>query len=74
MKNLNLKTMTTIAGNKDKTWYLLQSEVAVVLGITRQSAAEFLIKNSIPHYLIGKSKKYLLNDIVETVEKSRWKA
>ena len=74
MIKISLKTMEMIAENSNKKWYLLQSEVAVVLGMTRQSTAEFLIKNSVTYYGIGKSKKYFLPDIIEAIEKKRWKA
>jgi len=70
---MNLKTKKQIAQNKDKTWYLLQSEVAVVLGITRQSAAAFIKEKSIPSYQIGKSKKYSLDEVLDVVERTRTK-
>ena len=74
VKNVNLKSLESIARNTNKTWYLLQSEVAVVLGITRQSAAIFLNEQSVPFYTIGKSKKYLLPDVIDAVERNRWKS
>ena len=73
VKKINLKTMEMVAENTKKQWYLLQSEIAVVLGITRQSAGKFLRKHSVPYYGIGKSKKFFLPDVLTIVEKTRWK-
>lgn len=67
------KTIERVAKNTDKKWYLYQKDVAVLLGCTRQKAAAFLEEQSVPYYRIGNSKSYFLPEVLEAVEKTRWK-
>jgi hypothetical protein len=69
-----MKTINQIIQTYNGQLYLNQKEVANLIGITRQKAAEFLISNSIPYYcLTGKSKTYFLPEILEVVEKTKHK-
>ena len=56
-----------------KQFYLNQTEVSTLLGCGRQCATAFLSTHSVPYYCIGKAKIYFLPELLEAVEKTRWK-
>ena len=69
-----MKSIEQVAKNSEIKWYYNQKDIAILLGCTRQKAAEFLIMNSVPYYSVtGKSKSYFLPDILEAIEKTKWK-
>ena len=70
---MNWKTIEQIAQNTDKKWYLNQKEVAIFLGCTRQMAAQFLTERSVPPHYPTKRAVYFLPEIIEALERSRWK-
>ena len=71
---MNWRLIEGLAKNTEKQWYVNQKEVAVILGRTRQVAAAFLAEHSVPFYRVGKAKSYFLPEVLEAVEKTRWKA
>ena len=70
---MNWKLVENIAKNTDKKWYLNQGEVAVILGKTSPYAGAFLSQYGVPFYRIGKEKKFFLPEVIEAIEKTRWK-
>ena len=70
---MDWKTIEQIAKNSDKKWVYAQAEVADLLSIDRHEAARFLQEQSVPYYRIGERKKYFLPEILEAVERTRWK-
>ena len=71
---MNAKTIAQIAQNPETKWYYNQKEAAALLGCSRQTAAVFLSEAAVPYHRIdGKSKTYFLGDILEAVERVRWK-
>jgi len=71
---VNIKSIEQVAKNSATKWYYTQKDISVLLGCTRQKAAEFLIVNSVPYYsMTGKAKSYFLPDVLEAIEKTKWK-
>ena len=56
-----------------KQFYLSLPEVATIFGCGRQCALAFLSEHSVPYYRIGSNKSYLLPEIIEAVETTRWR-
>lgn len=71
---MNWHTIEQIAKNTEKQWYLNQKEVADMLGCSRQTARAFLSEKNVPYYRIGKEKSYFLPELLEAIEKTRWKS
>lgn len=70
---MDLKTIEQLAKHPDLQWTLTQAEVAKRLGRCRQYTASFLEEHSVPFYRVGKEKTYLIWDVLEAIEKTRWK-
>jgi len=70
---MNFKTMEQIAKHPDLPWMLSLSEASRRAGYSRQVMAEFLNAQSVPYYRVGKEKKYFLWEVLEAIEKTRWK-
>lgn len=62
-----------IAKNPDQQWFRNISEVAKILGRDRHDVSAFLKQNAVPHYRIGKAKMYFLRDVLDAVDRTRWK-
>lgn len=71
---MDAKTAELLAKHQEIQWTLSQGEVARRLGCSRQSAATFLEEHAVPFYRIGQKKLYLAWEVLEAVEKTRWKA
>ena len=71
---MNIKSIEQVAKNSTTKWYYNKKDISVLLGCTRQKAAEFLKINSVPYYNItGRAKSYFLPDVLEAIEKTKWK-
>lgn len=71
---MDMKTINQIIKNYDGQLYLNQKETAILIGCTRQKAAEFLIMNAVPYYcLTGKSKVYFLPELLEAIDRTKHK-
>lgn len=67
------KQIEEISKNPDHQWVYIQKEVASLLRCTRQEAAVFLDAQSVPYYKTGRVKKYFLPDIIDALERTRYK-
>lgn len=63
----------SLAGDQKKQFYLNQAEVSRLLGRDPRITGEFLLDAGVPYYLIGRAKMYFLPEILEAVEKTRWR-
>jgi len=70
---MDFKTMEQLAKHPDLQWAINQTEVAKRLGCSRQLAGEFLRENSVPFYRIGQKKMYLVWEVIDAIEKTRWR-
>ena len=70
---MDFKSIEQLAKHPGIQWTLNQGEVAARLGCTRQFAAEFLEESSVPFYRVGKKKLYLVWEVMEALERTRWK-
>ena len=68
------KSMSTPQDGKPQTqFYFKLCELARMMGVDQGLAREFLIEHSVPHYRIGKTKSYLLPEVQDAIDKTRWK-
>lgn len=70
---MDWKSIKGIAESRDKKWFYIQKEVAVLLKRSRQEAAAFQKAQSVPFYCNGRVKKYFPPHIMEAVESTRLK-
>jgi len=68
-----MQAIEQLSKHPDLQWMLSQGEVARRIGCSRQYAADFLERQAVPFYRIGKKKMYLLWEVIEAIEKTRWK-
>ena len=53
--------------------FFKQGDIAKKLNMERHSCAEFLKAARVPFYTIGKSKLYCYEEVLEAVNKMKWK-
>ncbi len=70
---MNMATLEQLSKHPDLQWMLTQTEVARRLGCSRQHAAVFLDEHSVPHHRVGNKKMYAIWDVMEALEKTKWK-
>ena len=70
---MNMSTITHIAENPGKQWYLSQSEICRLLGYSKKYVAAFLREHAIPFYCPIREKRYFLPDVLDAIEKTKWK-
>ena len=58
---------------KQKQFFFSVSELAVLLGVGNDIVRAFLCDASVPHYTLSKTKLYFLPEVLEAVERTRWK-
>ena len=56
-----------------KQFYLNLTEAATMLGCQPKLARAFFTERSVPYYKLNKSKSYFLPEVLEAVERTRWK-
>jgi hypothetical protein len=54
-------------------FYYTLKETANYLGRDIAQVRVFLVEHSVPYYRIGKTKSYLLPEVIEAVNKTRWR-
>ena len=70
---MNMKHIETVAADTGKAWFLGVGEVARVLGVGRNTAAQFLRDNALPYRKVANAKKYFLPEVLEALDKTKWR-
>ena len=71
---MNMNEVEQLARHPNMKWTLCLNEVAERVGCSRGYASEFLKAHSVPYYRLGKKKLYLIWEVLEALEKTRWKS
>ena len=72
LKEKNIAAKCLIETPEFQLFYNLKG-VSKVLGTSPRSVASFLIRERVPHYRISKGKVYYLPEVLDAVNKTRWK-
>jgi hypothetical protein len=68
-----MKNTTAIAGATGETWYIGVLEIAAILGVSENTARAFVQEQNLAWRKIGRLKKYFLPEVLDAMEKQRWK-
>jgi len=67
------KSMKSSDDTATKQFYYSVTELAAMLGSTPKSVTAFLHEKCVPHYRPNRAKLYFLPEVLEEIEKTRWK-